>query len=1284
MTLISRLFRILYRSCWALAVSVLVLLALYASAGRYFIEFLPDYSDELVTLVKERAGADLSLERPIAGWTGLSPILDVQSLDLSRDGLPAVTLTGAHVKLGLISGLITRGSVDVLELRADQVDLHLHEDDAGKWTFAGQPLVGSEPANLDLTSILMGIREAEVKAVSVVLHYASGDDAHLWGQRLRLAGDSGFRRLKAGLGIEGSRPTRLIVELNGDPRDTDFQLDAYLKLENSSFSTLAPLLGYYQPLAELEGNGELWFALNGDRQARWQGRLEVPKLSLGKLWESHQDVTSAGLNFAGRVIDGQARTWFSQLDFYWEEQYVDWSGLQLSFAPEAADRLRIVLPSLDFALTQKRLINSGAIPVNLAEVLADLAPQGRIKNLQVDIPLADPKTARLSGELSAVVLESWRNAPSVRGLSGYIEANASGGELTIDSNRFLLGLPSVYENPLELASLATRLQWQITEDVLRIRSGLIQARDGDSRVGGKISLTLPLKANSAIEPEMALLVGLSDADVSQREQYLPSALGDGLKQWMDESIVRGRIESAGFLFSGSLKNPDERRIQLALDGRGFALEYHPDWPGLAKADVDLLLDGDEVTVRAESAQIYKDIVLSDIDVAIGLDKTDDVWLAVKAKAAAPLPSALRVVRESALRNQVGSTFDEWAGRGSVEAVLDLNIPLTPNREPVARVHANIDAKQVELQNLRLKLEDLRGPLVFDSSTGLNGRDIQATVFGKAAQINVIQNPGKPVLVNAKGRADVTSVRDWLQQPLIGFAQGEAAYNVDISVGEDRAHLKASSDLFGVAIDLPHPLGKPMQESRLLELDIPLNRQPLEIDVTIDRLGRLLLGFDDSQAFSGGSFAIGNHSIPPPPRGLFMVVGELPSADLNAWLAVMDRFQRMGSKEGGQPLPIVVENVKVEAFDALGNVWESVLLNAHNGIEGRSPWQFLIAAPRLEGKVIVPADGPLQIDLVRLQLPSAPSPAEGEKVSLLANVQPSLLPELDFSVQQLTVGDAHWGSLAFAMRRREQGVLLQDLRGNIRGLRLGEGRPMELEWLRTEAGDSTRLNGRLAVADIGSVLQSWDFERVMESRSGEAELALSWPDTPDLFSPNIVSGSTSLSFNNGRFLRGSDAASGTLRMVGLLNFANVIRRLQFDFKDIFEKGIHYDRIRGRMQFDDGLMRLPGGMEIEGPSSTFKISGSLDFNTDLTDMELLATLPLGSNLPWVAAFVAGLPAAAGVYIASKVFEEQVDKASTLVYSVKGPWQNPELEFVRMFGEEAEKGDAERKKMRGAGGR
>jgi uncharacterized protein YhdP len=78
----------------------------------------------------------------------------------------------------------------------------------------------------------------------------------------------------------------------------------------------------------------------------------------------------------------------------------------------------------------------------------------------------------------------------------------------------------------------------------------------------------------------------------------------------------------------------------------------------------------------------------------------------------------------------------------------------------------------------------------------------------------------------------------------------------------------------------------------------------------------------------------------------------------------------------------------------------------------------------------------------------------------------------------------------------------------------------------------------------------------------------------------------------------------------------------------------------------------------------MTGNIDLNTDVPALRLVATLPVGSNLPWVAALVGGLPAAAGAYVVSKVFEEQVDSFSSAVYDISGTIQQPELTFKKIF--------------------
>ena len=66
----------------------------------------------------------------------------------------------------------------------------------------------------------------------------------------------------------------------------------------------------------------------------------------------------------------------------------------------------------------------------------------------------------------------------------------------------------------------------------------------------------------------------------------------------------------------------------------------------------------------------------------------------------------------------------------------------------------------------------------------------------------------------------------------------------------------------------------------------------------------------------------------------------------------------------------------------------------------------------------------------------------------------------------------------------------------------------------------------------------------------------------------------------------------------------------------------------------------------------------------DGRLVATLPVATNLPWVVALMGGLPAAAGVYVTSKLVEKQVDRLSSISYKISGSWDDVDVEVDRIF--------------------
>jgi hypothetical protein len=89
-----------------------------------------------------------------------------------------------------------------------------------------------------------------------------------------------------------------------------------------------------------------------------------------------------------------------------------------------------------------------------------------------------------------------------------------------------------------------------------------------------------------------------------------------------------------------------------------------------------------------------------------------------------------------------------------------------------------------------------------------------------------------------------------------------------------------------------------------------------------------------------------------------------------------------------------------------------------------------------------------------------------------------------------------------------------------------------------------------------------------------------------------------------------------------------------------------------------------MIVQGASSGFQFSGVTDLVSQTVEGELVVTLPVANNLPWVAALAAGLPIAAGVFVVSKVFQKQVDRFSSGVYKVSGPLEKPDVSFDRIF--------------------
>src|SRR5690606_5048349 len=228
---------------------------------------------------------------------------------------------------------------------------------------------------------------------------------------------------------------------------------------------------------------------------------------------------------------------------------------------------------------------------------------------------------------------------------------------------------------------------------------------------------------------------------------------------------------------------------------------------------------------------------------------------------------------------------------------------------------------------------------------------------------------------------------------------------------------------------------------------------------------------------------------------------------------------------------------------------------------------------------------------------------------------------------------------------------------------------QLIWKKDDSREQTRFVGQLSAENMADVLQQWGVTDFIESQTARYQVDLTWPGAPQHFSIAELKGDVELSLQNGRFKRNSGTGSeGLLRLFGLVNFDTLARRLRLDFSDLYKSGLAYDQLQGKVTFDNGKLSFTEPLQVDSPSSRLQMVGSIHLLDETIDTRLIATLPVAGNLTFLAALATGLPAAAGVYVISKIFQKQVDQATSISYRIRGSWDEPEIKFDRLFESES----------------
>ncbi len=220
----------------------------------------------------------------------------------------------------------------------------------------------------------------------------------------------------------------------------------------------------------------------------------------------------------------------------------------------------------------------------------------------------------------------------------------------------------------------------------------------------------------------------------------------------------------------------------------------------------------------------------------------------------------------------------------------------------------------------------------------------------------------------------------------------------------------------------------------------------------------------------------------------------------------------------------------------------------------------------------------------------------------------------------------------------------------------------------ELGSVTQIDFVTDIQAAGDALDSLDFAGFLRKGKGYANGRLEWQGAPHEFDYSRLNGDFDIRIQDGEL---TQVAPGTGRLLGLLNFNAILRRVTLDFSDVLASGLKFDQMQYTGLFAEGeaIMR---DAYLFSPAVFVRMEGKLDLDQELIDMEVHVSPELGGNLTLLSA-LANPAAGAVMFLLQNVFKEEMRSSSFVSYRAKGDWAD--FEFVEIDSSELDESASEK---------
>ncbi len=1274
--------KVAYRTVLYSIATALVLFAVLLSVLRYLLPQLPDVTQQVEAFFAERYAVELSVGQLGADWNSAGPQLILQDIQVHSlaDTPTELQLNEARVVFNFWQSLrswsfkfeqVTLANIEfTYDLRNPSFSNDSDLGDTLPRFFLNQlDQVTIEDSQLTLVNLL-GVRHAvEIERLS----WLNQGRSHQGFGSLRLA-DLASNSLDVIIDVEGN-----------DPRDLAGQI--YVRAENLDIA------GYLQQkivdaqISQAEFNFTMWlnFAESDFRNGILQlGRNEL-QWQVGE--RRHQLMIPKGLlklrpHANGWLVNNNPITLVHD-ETTWTVPTLSWLQTPEGYALSAQDVPLAPLTQL------------ATLAGSRAQAWADKLRQANLQGT-AELRLQKPIQAPLQWQLLATQVDwqSFAGIPGVTDLEVQLRGTGRQANWALSGTQSTIASDDLNDSqPWRFDDLQLHGQFELQPEQWQLsiaKGSQLGLADMPLRVQGQLRYSDQLYVN-------ARAISASDAPIPAPvlRRYLPQVMGANLHDYLQTALLDGQATGVAMVWRGPLADfPYHEptgvfRAQASIEN--LVYRFQPDWPVVTDANAYVHFGNEKMHILTTEA-LLEGIRLPRVDTVIADILAQPAVLDISGDIVGPSEALQPVFAASPLADSLGATLNEVQLSGPMRGSLALRIPLDNSREVVAEGYALLDKNQLYVNSIAERFTavsgriDYRNDVIHADKLALKWRDLPLTArldgAARAEDYHV------EVAVDANwSMADLAQ-----QEPLTAkLAAGDLAWQGQLAlslptVGGYSFHWQQQSNLEALELLLPAPFNVAAGEQMPWQLQVSGGPESLLINSTLGDHSLLELQYNgDASVLQQGYGRIGERvgQLPNPDLlGLnptFPLEIGLAQADAAHWLdAITTIKQWWGNQQSAaatseqriaSPLPDVIEiQVNELSFgehrmhDNAIVLWPQEEPRADGIVD---TWQFTWRAQEaaMRGSYWPALNGEqerveVNADYFELAMPVPPETdvevvvSEVEDVAETQNF--SQWPVLEFDCRRCRYGEYDLGEVAFRLVPAAEQVRLDDIR-----LRNGEHElNAQLRWLLATAEQPavTALTGTFASEDLGNFLNAYDITSIVQDSPADFDFELAWQGTPDAFNVATLDGSMNWRLGQGYL---NDVSDGGARIFSMLSLESILRKLQFDFRDIFANGMFFTEFSGQFAIDDGVVSTEQA-RMNGSAGDMEISGQSNLVTKAIDYQLFFVPKVTSSLPVILAWMVNPPSGLAALLIDRMLQD-AQVISRLEYKISGTIDEPIVEEV-----------------------